>query len=136
MQVVGIIPESYLGAVRPYKWVRCCRHIFMYRKYYVKHTSKQCNLDRLKSGLKKGHKKERKKEWATLFKHHWKHFVRGGLINTTTFKEQENNAVGRSTLPESSETLTHQWHRFSLVKKESKTGAYRYRHDGYGDTPG
>jgi len=23
-----------------------------------------------------------------------------------------------------------------LVKKESKTGAYRYRHDGYGDTPG
>jgi len=23
-----------------------------------------------------------------------------------------------------------------LVKKESKTGAYRYRHDGYGDTTG
>jgi len=23
-----------------------------------------------------------------------------------------------------------------LVKKESKTGAYRYRHDGYGDAPG
>jgi len=23
-----------------------------------------------------------------------------------------------------------------LVKKESKTGAYRYRHDGYGHTPG
>jgi len=23
-----------------------------------------------------------------------------------------------------------------LVKKKNKTGAYRYRHDGYGDTPG
>jgi len=45
--------------------------------------------------------------WATLCKHHWKYFVRDGLIRTTTFNEQENNAVGRSTLPESSETLTH-----------------------------
>jgi len=59
-------------------------------------------------GLKKAHKKERKKEWATLSKHHWKYFVRGGLISTTTFKEKRKNAVGRSTLPESSETLTHQ----------------------------
>ena len=32
---------------------RCCGHIFMYRKYHVKHTSKQCNLDRLKSGSKR-----------------------------------------------------------------------------------
>jgi len=73
--------------------------------------------------------------WATLCKHHWKYFqvVRGGLIRTTIFKEQENNAVGTSTLPESSETLTN--NSIGLVKKESKTGAYRYRHDGYGDTP-
>jgi len=70
--------------------------------------------------------------------------VRGGLIRTTTFKQQENNAVGRSNLPESWETLTHQSHRFNKQrKKESKTlaGAYRYRHnkqrhDGYEDTPG
>jgi len=46
--------------------------------------------------------------WTTLFKHYGKYYVRGGLIRTTTFKQQENNAVGRSTLPESSETLTHQ----------------------------
>jgi len=30
----------------------------MYRKYHVKHISKQCNLDRLKSGLKKGHQQD------------------------------------------------------------------------------
>ena len=70
----------------------------------------------------------------TLCKHDWNYFERFELRRTTTFKEQENNEVGRSTLPESWETLTHQSHRFS--KKESKKGAYRYRHDGYGDTPG
>jgi len=45
--------------------------------------------------------------WTTSCKHHWKHFVRGGLIRTTTFKQQEDNAVDRSTvraLPESCET--------------------------------
>ena len=68
----------------------------MYRKYYVKHISKQCNLDRLKSGLKKGHKKERKKEWATLFKHHWKYFVRGGLIRTKEKKERKDNNIERA----------------------------------------
>jgi len=72
--------------------------------------------------------------WATLFKNDSKYFERGGLRRTTTFKEQGKNAVGRSTLPKSGETLTHQ--SYSLVKKESKTDAYRYRLDGYGDTPG
>ena len=32
---------------------RCCHHIFMCHKYHVKHISKQCNLDRLKSGSKR-----------------------------------------------------------------------------------
>jgi len=82
--------------------------------------------------------------WTILCKHHWKYFVRGGLRRTTTFKQQENNAACRSTLPESCETLTHQERKkekkeinlIGLVKKESKTGAYRYRHDRYWDTPG
>jgi len=30
----------------------------MYRKYHVKHISKQCNLDCLKSGLKRGHQQD------------------------------------------------------------------------------
>ena len=36
---------------------QCSYHhnIFMCHKYHVKHTSKQCNLDCLKSGSKKGH---------------------------------------------------------------------------------
>jgi len=55
--------------------------------------------------------------WTTLCKHHWKYFVRGGLRRTTTFKQQENNVVGRSTLPESWETLTHQSHMFSQERK-------------------
>ena len=32
---------------------RYCHHIFMCHKYHVKYISKQCNLDRLKSGLKR-----------------------------------------------------------------------------------
>jgi len=55
--------------------------------------------------------------WATLCKHHWKYLVRGGLRRTTTFKQQENNIVGRLTLPESWETLAHQSHRFSKERK-------------------
>jgi len=66
---------------------------------------------------------------TTSCKYHWKCWEGGGFTNTTTFK-QRKNATGRSTSSESWETLTHQPHRFS------KTGAYGYRHDGYGDVPG
>jgi len=60
--------------------------------------------------------------WTASCKYHWEYFVRGGLIRTTTFKQQDNNAVGRSTLPELWETLTHQSHRVHKQrKKESKT---------------
>ena len=60
--------------------------------------------------------------WTASCKYHWEYFVRGGLIRTTTFKQQDNNAVGRSTLPELWETLTHQSHRVhKQTKKESKT---------------
>jgi len=31
---------------------RYCHHTFLCHKYHIKHTSKQCNLDRLKSGSK------------------------------------------------------------------------------------
>jgi len=127
MQLIKIIPES--GEVLTHyhhmfnKTGTSCCQIKMGMMEYLgadhhmfNKTDTTCNMSMwvwcrtwvLCRGLKKGHKKERKKEWATLFKHHWKHLVRGGLIRTTTFKEQENNAVGRSTLPESSETLTHQ----------------------------
>ena len=39
-------------------WCPHCRcryrhHTFMCRTYHIKHTSKQCNLDRLKSGSKR-----------------------------------------------------------------------------------
>jgi len=37
---------AYLGAMQTLLvGTRCCHHIFMYRKYYVKHISLQCNLD-------------------------------------------------------------------------------------------
>jgi len=38
---------------RPYMWVPDCQHIFMCHNYHVKHISKQCNLDRLKSGSRR-----------------------------------------------------------------------------------
>ena len=42
-----------LGAVQTlYVGTGYCHHIFMSHKYHVKHTSKQCNLDCLKSGSK------------------------------------------------------------------------------------
>jgi len=45
---------AYLGAVQTlYVVTRYCHHIFMCRKYHIKHISKQCNLDRLKSGSKR-----------------------------------------------------------------------------------
>ena len=88
---------------------------------YVSHVLRQTYIETMQprpfeEWIEKGtqeRKKERmgniiKNKKNTLFKHHWKYFVRGGLIRTTTLKEQANNAVGRSTLPESSETLTHQ----------------------------
>ena len=40
--VPGCCVDLYVGT-------RYCHHIFMCHKYDVKHTSKQCNLDRLKS---------------------------------------------------------------------------------------
>jgi len=46
---VGMV--AYLGAVYTlYMGTRYCHHRIMCHKYHVKHISKQCNLDRLKSG--------------------------------------------------------------------------------------
>jgi len=42
---------AYLGAVYTlYVGTRYCHHSIMCHKYHVKHISKQCSLDRLKSG--------------------------------------------------------------------------------------
>ena len=50
-QQVNLGMVAYLGAA--YVGTRCFHHIFMSHKYQVKHISKQCNLDCLKSGLKR-----------------------------------------------------------------------------------
>jgi len=42
---------SNIKTMQPRPFEEC--HIFMYRKYHVKHISKQCNLDRLVSGSKR-----------------------------------------------------------------------------------
>jgi len=53
-QQVNLGMVAYLGAVQTlYVGTRYCHHIFVCHKYHVKHTSKQCNLNRLKSGSKR-----------------------------------------------------------------------------------
>jgi len=45
---------AYLGGVSTlHVGTKYCHHSFMCHKYHVKQISKQCNLDRLKSGLKR-----------------------------------------------------------------------------------
>ena len=60
-QQINLGMVAYLGAVLMiiafmilYVGTRYCHHIFMCHKFHVKHTLKQCNLNRLKSGSKRG----------------------------------------------------------------------------------
>jgi len=53
-QQVNLGMVAYLGAVLTlYVGTRYCHHSCMCHKYHIKHKSKECNLDRLKSGLKR-----------------------------------------------------------------------------------
>ena len=70
--------------------------------------------------------------WATSCKHDWKYFEGGGLRRTTAFKTKSN----KSPLTRAVRDAPPRINLIGLVKKESTTGAYRYRHDGYGEAPG
>jgi len=72
--------------------------------------------------------------WTTLCKHHSKYV---GEVDSEGQQHSKNKKimqwVGR---PYPSRGRRARINRIGLVKKESKTGAYKYRHDGCGDTPG
>ena len=72
--------------------------------------------------------------WTTLCKHHWKYY---GEVDSEAQQHWKNKKIMQwvgQTYP--SRGRRTRINRIGLVKKESKTGAYRYRHDGCGDTPG
>jgi len=49
---LGMVAYLPSGCCVDHVGTRYCHHIFICHKYHIKHTSKQCNLDHLKSGSK------------------------------------------------------------------------------------